>query len=81
MYEEGGCFIVTSRITIHDILKGIVNANDISGFLVFDAHEVHETSLEAFIIRVFKAANPDGFIKVNVLIDSNLFYYAIYTGI
>ena len=35
----------------------------ITGFLVHDAHRVTETSIEAFIIRLFREVNRDGFVR------------------
>jgi DNA excision repair protein ERCC-4 len=63
MYSRGGVFIASSRIIINDLLKGIVNASDICGFLVYDAHKIRETSIESFILRVFKQGNRSGFVK------------------
>jgi len=63
MYSHGGCFIATSRIIINDLLKGIVNPTQISGFLVYNAHRITETSIETFILRVFKQDNRTGFVK------------------
>ena len=34
----GGCYIITSRILIVDLLDGKVNANSINGLLVYNAH-------------------------------------------
>lgn len=63
MYNRGGVFIASSRIIINDLLKGIVEARDICGMLVFDAHRIRETSIESFILRVFKQGNRHGFVK------------------
>lgn len=63
MYTRGGVFIASSRIIINDLLKGIVEGKDICGFLVSDAHKIRETSIESFILRVFKQSNRNGFIK------------------
>ena len=63
MYAEGGCFIVTSRILIIDLLKEQVDPKRVSGMLVCNAHKVGMASIETFIIRIFKQGNRDGFIK------------------
>jgi DNA excision repair protein ERCC-4 len=63
MYNRGGVFIASSRIIINDLLKGIVEGKDICGFLIYDAHKIRETSIESFILRVFKQGNRNGFIK------------------
>ena len=54
MYNKGGVFIASSRILINDLLKGIVDAKDVCGIIVNDAHKIKETSIESFILRVFK---------------------------
>jgi DNA excision repair protein ERCC-4 len=64
MYIEGGCYFITSRIMIVDLLTERANASNICGFLVLNAHRITETSMEAFILKIFKDSNPDGFIKV-----------------
>ncbi len=38
MYNEGGCFFITSRILIVDMLDGKLDANRITGLLIYDAH-------------------------------------------
>jgi len=64
MYAEGGCFIITSRIMIVDLLTSKVDILKICGFLVNDAHKVTETSMESFILRIYRQKNRSGFIKV-----------------
>jgi DNA excision repair protein ERCC-4 len=84
MYSEGGCFIITSRIMIVDLLDKKLDAKSISGLLIYDAHRyaactiisvltyntyyyrcsrIIDTSMEAFIIRVYRENNRVGFIK------------------
>lgn len=38
MYEEGGCFFITTRILIVDLLDGTLDPLRISGLLIYDAH-------------------------------------------
>lgn len=64
MYAEGGCYFITARIMIVDLLNSRVNAKSICGFLVFDGDKINEMSMDAFSLKLFKEANPDGFIKV-----------------
>jgi hypothetical protein len=52
-------------VIIHDLLRGIVQPERIRGFLVFNAHKLSDSSIESFILRVFKKGNPNGFIKVS----------------
>jgi DNA excision repair protein ERCC-4 len=84
-YMQGGCYIITSRILIVDLLDNKVDANSISGLLVYNAHRlaipylcisptspytsipsfrrISETSVESFIIKVFRERNRLGFVK------------------
>jgi DNA excision repair protein ERCC-4 len=64
LYSKGGCFIATSRIIINDLLKGVILPTQIQGMLVYNAHKITESSIETFILRVFKQGNPAGFVKV-----------------
>ncbi|CAI7847045.1 unnamed protein product, partial [Closterium sp. NIES-53] len=61
-YREGGCFAVTSRILIVDMLSDRVNFNKLKGIVVVNAHRVTDTGAEAFILRLFRDANKHGFI-------------------
>ncbi|TMW66423.1 hypothetical protein Poli38472_004188 [Pythium oligandrum] len=63
MYKQGGCFFVTSRILVVDLLNNKMDSKMITGLLVNDAHRVSETSIEAFIIRLYREVNRQGFIK------------------
>lgn len=63
LYKGGGCFLVTSRILVVDLLTGQLDAAQVSGLLVNDAHRVTETSVEAFILRLYRERNRDGFVK------------------
>ena len=63
LYNDGGCFILTSRILILDILQKRVNPDCVTGFLVYNAHRVTELSIEAFILRIFRRKNKGGFVK------------------
>jgi DNA excision repair protein ERCC-4 len=63
LYKRGGVFFVTTRILVVDFLSSHVDPGSISGLLVNDAHRVSETSIEAFILRLYRERNRDGFIK------------------
>eukprot|EP00727_Mastigamoeba_balamuthi_P011298 m51a1_g6791 putative dna repair endonuclease xpf (831) ;mRNA; f:196388-199858 len=63
MYRKGGVFFASSRILIVDLLCGRVPAHNVTGFLVLHADKVTEDSTEAFILRVWRSANKEGFIK------------------
>jgi hypothetical protein len=51
---QGGCFMVTSRILVLDLLNEKINAGKITGVIVNQAHRVTDTSTEAFIIRLYR---------------------------
>ncbi|KAG7401834.1 DNA repair endonuclease XPF [Phytophthora boehmeriae] len=63
MYKGGGVFFVTARILVVDLLSNHVDPGIVSGLLVNDAHQVTETSIEAFILRLYRERNREGFIK------------------
>ena len=63
LYAQGGCLFVTSRILIVDLLNGKVPIDSVSGFVVFNAHQIREKSTEAFILRVFRLQNKTAFVK------------------
>ncbi|CEG44750.1 dna repair endonuclease xpf [Plasmopara halstedii] len=63
MYKRGGVFFVTTRILVVDFLSNHLDPSSISGILVNHAHHVTETSIEAFIIRLYRERNREGFIK------------------
>ena len=62
-YARGGVFSITSRILIVDMLSGVIDTTQIAGLVVLKADKVTVTSTEAFILRVFRQKNKDGFIK------------------
>lgn len=63
LFKEGGCFIITSRILIVDLLDGRIDPSHICGFLVPNAHTISDLSMESFIIRVYREKNRVGFLK------------------
>ncbi|CAH0039276.1 unnamed protein product [Clonostachys solani] len=63
MYARGGIFSVTSRILVVDLLTGLLNPETITGLVVLHADRVVATSLEAFILRVYRQKNKAGFLK------------------
>ncbi|PHH68846.1 hypothetical protein CDD82_232 [Ophiocordyceps australis] len=63
MYAAGGIFSITSRILIVDLLTGLMNPASITGMVLLHADRVVATSLEAFILRVYRQKNKTGFLK------------------
>ena len=62
LYLQGGVLSVTSRILLFDLLLDRLCASLISGIVVHDAHLVHENSIEAFILHLYRSKNKEGFI-------------------
>ncbi|KAL5529182.1 hypothetical protein ACEPAG_5156 [Sanghuangporus baumii] len=63
LYKQGGLISVTSRILVVDMLQSDIPVELITGLVVLHAEKVTALSLEAFIIRLFREKNLDGFIK------------------
>ncbi|RKP08935.1 hypothetical protein THASP1DRAFT_14944 [Thamnocephalis sphaerospora] len=62
-YRRGGLISVTSRIFVVDLLKKRVPVPLITGILVANAQKVTPYSLEAFVLRLYRQENAEGFIK------------------
>ncbi|KAK4236328.1 hypothetical protein C8A03DRAFT_35772 [Achaetomium macrosporum] len=63
MYAAGGIFSITSRILVVDMLTGLLNPETITGMVVLHADRVVATSIEAFILRIYRQKNKAGFLK------------------
>jgi len=63
MYEQGGIFSITSRILVVDLLVRLMPTESIAGVVVLHADKVVATSLEAFILRIYRQGNKVGFLK------------------
>ncbi|KAI9923079.1 hypothetical protein PsorP6_000256 [Peronosclerospora sorghi] len=63
MYKRGGVFFVTTRILVVDFLSNHLDPSIVSGLIINNAHHVTETSIEAFILRLYRERNREGFIK------------------
>ena len=63
MYKRGGICSITSRILIVDFLSGLLDPATVTGLVVLHADRVAATSLEAFIVRIFRQKNKHGFLK------------------
>ena len=63
MYAQGGIFSITSRILVVDLLTSLLNPESIHGIVVLHADKVVATSLEAFILRIYRQKNKTGFLK------------------
>ncbi|QSZ34850.1 hypothetical protein DSL72_007709 [Monilinia vaccinii-corymbosi] len=63
MYVQGGIFSITSRILVVDLLTSLLDPETITGVIVLHAEKVVATSLEAFILRIYRQKNKVGFLK------------------
>ncbi len=63
MYAKGGIFSITSRILVVDLLTNLLDPEMITGIVVLHADRVVATSLEAFILRIYRQKNKVGFLK------------------
>ncbi|CAK7198948.1 DNA repair protein RAD16 [Sporothrix eucalyptigena] len=63
MYAAGGIFSVTSRILVVDLLTSLLDPAAVTGMVVLHADRVVATSLEAFILRIYRQKNKVGFLK------------------
>ncbi|KAL8866014.1 MAG: hypothetical protein Q9174_006553 [Haloplaca sp. 1 TL-2023] len=79
MYSQGGIFSITSRILIVDLLSKLLNPETVTGLVVLHSERyapflslqtfaliyasIVATSTEAFIIRIFRQMNREGFLK------------------
>ncbi|KAI1854252.1 hypothetical protein JX266_001393 [Neoarthrinium moseri] len=63
MYARGGIYSITSRILVVDLLTTLLNPETITGVIVLHADKVIATSLEAFILRIYRQKNKVGFLK------------------
>ncbi|KAG9087354.1 hypothetical protein FS749_002971, partial [Ceratobasidium sp. UAMH 11750] len=63
LYNRGGLVSVTSRILVVDMLKKDIPTEKITGIVVLHAERCSPLSLEAFIMRLYRDSNTEGFIK------------------
>ncbi|KAJ5474166.1 hypothetical protein N7475_003732 [Penicillium sp. IBT 31633x] len=63
IYAEGGILSVTSRILVVDLLSKLLDPEKVTGMIILHAEKVLATSLEAFIVRVYRQSNKIGFLK------------------
>lgn len=63
MYSQGGIFSITSRILVVDLLSTLLDPATVTGLVVLHAERIVATSIEAFIIRIYRQMNKAGFFK------------------
>ncbi|KAL7411126.1 hypothetical protein BDY24DRAFT_417461 [Mrakia frigida] len=63
LFHAGGLISATSRILLIDMLTKNIPTEMISGLVVLHAEKVTITSMEAFIVRLYRESNHDGWLK------------------
>ncbi|TFK81000.1 hypothetical protein K466DRAFT_502913 [Polyporus arcularius HHB13444] len=63
LYKKGGLVSITSQIFTVDMLTSDIPTHLITGILVLHAERVTPTSAEAFIVRLYREKNKNGFLK------------------
>ncbi|KXN82152.1 DNA repair protein rad16 [Leucoagaricus sp. SymC.cos] len=63
LYKQGGLISVTSRILVVDMLQEDIPVHLITGMLILHAERITPLVNEAFIVRLYREKNRDGFIK------------------
>ena len=62
-YMEGGIKFVTKRILLIDLLQKRIPIDLITGLVFYNVNTLSDTSVEAFITRLYRQDNKTGFIK------------------
>jgi hypothetical protein len=57
LYEKGGVLSITTRILIIDMLNERIPVSEMTGIVVLHAEAVTPTSMEAFVMRVYREKN------------------------
>ncbi|KAI0819608.1 hypothetical protein BC628DRAFT_1401839 [Trametes gibbosa] len=63
LYKKGGLVSITSQIFTVDMLTADIPTHLITGILILHAERVTPTSAEAFIVRLYREKNRNGFLK------------------
>ncbi|KAI0628176.1 hypothetical protein C8Q77DRAFT_1203995 [Trametes polyzona] len=63
LYKKGGLVSITSQIFTVDMLTSDIPTHLITGIVVLHAERVTPTSAEAFIVRLYREKNKNGFLK------------------
>ena len=63
IYAEGGVVSVTSRILVVDLLSKLLDPETVTGLVILHAEKIVATSIEAFIVRIYRQFNKIGFLK------------------
>jgi len=72
IYLQGGVLFVSSRILVVDLLKHRIPTAQITGFLIYRAHNILDSCQEAFALRLYRMENKVKFLfyLINFKYDS-----------
>ena len=60
---DGGVQFITSRLLMVDLLTDRVPVKNVTGIVVYRAHEILRSFQESFILRLYREKKADGFVK------------------
>uniref|UniRef100_A0A7E4ZY81 ERCC4 domain-containing protein n=1 Tax=Panagrellus redivivus TaxID=6233 RepID=A0A7E4ZY81_PANRE len=63
VYLDGGIQFITSRVLMTDLLTKLIPSKNVTGIIVFRAHELLSSYQESFILRLYREQKADGFVK------------------
>jgi len=62
-YADGGCYFITNRVLVVDLLTKRLDPKHVSGFLIYEGHKASKTSILGLILHIYRQNNKIGFIK------------------
>lgn len=63
IYKTGGFLIASSTVLVHDLLHATLPPTAISGIAIYAAETLRPNSNDDFVLKLFRAGNPSGFIN------------------
>lgn len=63
LYKKGGLISITSQILTVDMLTSDLPTDKITGMIMLHAEKVTPSTLAAFVVRLYREKNKDGFLK------------------
>uniref|UniRef100_A0A914YBF0 DNA repair endonuclease XPF n=1 Tax=Panagrolaimus superbus TaxID=310955 RepID=A0A914YBF0_9BILA len=63
VYLDGGVQFITSRVLMVDLLTDRIPVQNVSGIVVYRAHEILRSFQESFILRLYREKKAGGFVK------------------
>jgi DNA excision repair protein ERCC-4 len=63
VYLDGGVQFITSRVLMVDLLTDRIPVQNVTGIVVYRAHEILRSFQESFILRLYREKKEGGFVK------------------